>query len=50
MTKFVVTARLGSELFDSVMIYADDAYDAIVSGAEKLQCNYSDIVSVVMIP
>ena len=50
MTKFVVTARLGVELVDSVIVYADNAYDAIISGVDRLQCSYSDVVSVVMIP
>ena len=50
MTKFVITARLGVEFVDSVMIYADNAYDAIISGVDRLKCSYSDVVSVVMIP
>lgn len=49
MVKFVVTARLGSELVDCVMVYADNAYDALLSGVERLQCSYSDIISVVMV-
>lgn len=49
MVKFVVTARLGSELVDCVMVYADDAYNALLLGVDRLQCSYSDIISVVMV-
>lgn len=47
--KFVVTARLGAELVDCAMVWADNAYDALISGVNQLNCSYSDVISVVMV-
>lgn len=50
MNKFIVTAKLGEDYFDLVVVNEFNAYNAVVEGSRRLKCSYADFVSVILIP
>lgn len=47
--KYIVTAQLGDNLYETIAVEALDMHDAIATASLRLDCTYADIVSAVRV-